>query len=272
MYLDNQAFRVAAARRMLHREGCSSGIAGQVSERDAIDPEAFWTSPFGFFEETLPKDIQKLDKECQVLPGGNTELAVSPAIGFHQGIYQARPDVKAVIHTHTKWMMIFAATDLEVAPYNYFSQWFQGQQARLNAPLGKWDGDPELVAAELGEKNILFLQHHGVITVGASLEEAFALTINLERMAEVHAEVNQLGGYPASPEKVAQTIRIGAFSSMHAPEVWAAQMRRMRRTDPELFDWVLDTEFRVHGYVGALPDSDEWRHRDDRTPVVPDAD
>ena len=50
---DDPRFRIAAARRMLARADCDSGVAGHVSER--VDGEdAFWVSPFGYFDETTP--------------------------------------------------------------------------------------------------------------------------------------------------------------------------------------------------------------------------
>ena len=54
---DHPAFQVAAARRILAQEGCESRVAGHVSVRDPERPDAFWVSPFGYFGETLPSDV-----------------------------------------------------------------------------------------------------------------------------------------------------------------------------------------------------------------------
>ena len=54
-------FRIAAARRILAREGCESRVAGHVSER-AQGEDAFWVSPFGYFDETTPDMVVKLSE------------------------------------------------------------------------------------------------------------------------------------------------------------------------------------------------------------------
>jgi ribulose-5-phosphate 4-epimerase/fuculose-1-phosphate aldolase len=55
---------------MLHRGGCDSGVAGHVSERDG-DRDAFWISPFGYFDETTPDMVQRYDFDMQLLDAGH---------------------------------------------------------------------------------------------------------------------------------------------------------------------------------------------------------
>ena len=47
-------FDIAMARRILAREGCESTVAGHVSVR-APGEDAFWVSPFEYFDETVPE-------------------------------------------------------------------------------------------------------------------------------------------------------------------------------------------------------------------------
>src|SRR5712672_2187515 len=52
-------FCLAAARRILYRQGCDSGIAGHVTVRAEDDPLCFWTTPMSYFDEALPADTAK---------------------------------------------------------------------------------------------------------------------------------------------------------------------------------------------------------------------
>ena len=84
MHSDDPRFRIAAARRMLARADCDSGVAGHVSERVAGE-DAFWVSPFGYFDETTPDMVVKLGFGLERLEG---EWETSPAVQFHAAIYR----------------------------------------------------------------------------------------------------------------------------------------------------------------------------------------
>ncbi len=60
MRSDDPRFRISAARRILYREGCDSAVAGHVSARAEDRDDAFWISPFEYFDETTPDRIVKL--------------------------------------------------------------------------------------------------------------------------------------------------------------------------------------------------------------------
>jgi len=255
VYLDDPRFVVAAARRMLHNEGFESGIAGQVSVRDGED-DAFWTSPFGSFGETLPSDVQKLDFDCNLI-GGNTDVATSPAVGFHGEIYRQRPDVNAVIHTETFWVMVFATTGECIDLYHDACSLLHDEQRWFTPVPGFSAIDGKLLAAALEDKSILFLKNHGVVVAGASMEAATTLTMDVEMMARVHLEAKRAGGAPMTDMDHILQVKAGARKYRFA-ETWAAGMRRLAREDHELFRFVIDEELRSHGYLGAKPSS-EWR-------------
>jgi L-fuculose-phosphate aldolase len=256
MYLDDPRFVVAAARRMLHNEGFESGIAGQVSVRDG-DDDAFWTSPFGTFGETLPSDVQKLDLDCNLLSGGNMDVATSPAVGFHGEIYRQRPDVNAVIHTETFWVMVFATTEKCIDPYHDAAALHQDEQRWFTPVPGYSAIDRKLLAAALEDKSILFLKNHGVVVAAASIEAATTLTMDVEMMARVHLESKRAGGTPITDMDHIAEVKAGA-RKYRFTETWAAGMRRLAHEDHELFRFVIDQELRAHGYLGAKPSS-EWR-------------
>ena len=84
MDIDDIRFKIAAARRILARNGCESQVAGHVSAR-ADGEDAFWVSPFEYFDETLPDRVVKASFDLALLEG---DWEPSPAIQFHAAIYQ----------------------------------------------------------------------------------------------------------------------------------------------------------------------------------------
>ena len=114
MKLDDPRLRIAVSRRILARNGCESMVAGHVSER-AADGHGFWVSPFGYFDETTPEMVIKVDFDLNRLEG---DWQPSPAIQFHAAIYAARPDVNSVIHTHSHYVSVFSTNRRTIGMYN----------------------------------------------------------------------------------------------------------------------------------------------------------
>ena len=56
MNTDDIRFKIAAARRILYREGCVSNVGGHVSAR-AHGEEAFWSTGFEYFDQTTPARV-----------------------------------------------------------------------------------------------------------------------------------------------------------------------------------------------------------------------
>ena len=79
---DQVRFEIAMARRILAREGCESAVAGHVSVR-APGEEAFYVTPFEYFDETTPDRIIKASFDLRILEG---DCEASPAIAFHAGL------------------------------------------------------------------------------------------------------------------------------------------------------------------------------------------
>src|SRR3954466_14917574 len=134
-------FQIAAARRILHREGLDSQVGGHVSLR-VPGQDAFLVTPFQYFDETLPEHVSKVGFDLRVIEPGT--LPASPGINFHAAIYAARPDVHCVIHTHARNMSVLSTTGGPFAvDYAY--------AALLLDEVVPWTDDPNLVPSEEGE-------------------------------------------------------------------------------------------------------------------------
>jgi L-fuculose-phosphate aldolase len=227
--IDDPQLRIAVARRILARNGCESLVAGHVSER-STDGAGFWVSPFGYFQETTPEMVIKAGFDLSRLEG---DWEPSPAIQFHAAIYAARPDVHSVIHTHSHWVSVFSTVGRPIGMYNVASVLFWDDQV-LHADDGSRPPVPgDELARELGDKRVVLIKNHGAIVASQSLERATIEAMMLEVAARYHIEAEAIGG-TEFPE--AEVVRGRAAYHRHfLPNMWEANVRMLRQSDPELF-------------------------------------
>jgi L-fuculose-phosphate aldolase len=232
MDINDIRFKIAAARRILARNGCESAVAGHVSAR-APGEQAFWVSPFEYFDETRPDRVVKADFDLQLLDG---DWEPSPAISFHAGIYRARPDVMSVIHTHSHYVSVLATTRQTVGMYNVASVLFYEDQALYEDDGTHPPVDADLMTAALGSRRVLLIKNHGAVIASQSLEHATIEALVLEQAARYHIEATAIGG-TEFPEAEVRRGR-EAYHKYFLPNMWEANLRRLRRSDPDLFDCV----------------------------------
>jgi L-fuculose-phosphate aldolase len=233
MELADLRFKIAAARRILFREGCNSQVAGQVSVR-VPDADALLTTVFEEFDETLPDSVIRyslgLDRDES---GGGV---VSPAVGFHAGIYRDRPDVNAVVHHHGHWTAVVCSLGEPVGMYNTLASSFYDDQALIFDSAEGLGFDAKRIPYALGDKNVLLMQNHGCVVVGPTLEIATAKAVLLERAAEFHVHCKMIGGTPLTDHD--QLIEYKRLDEEYKlPAMWESRFNRLRRSDPDLFEW-----------------------------------
>jgi len=202
--LEHQELREEVARvaKALIRTGLVTGTSGNVSART---PEGnVLVTPSGVDYEVLgPEDVVLVDLDMNVLEG---TLVPSTETPMHTGIYKARQDVDAVVHTHSRFATTLACLGWEIPPVHYMLTTL-GPDGRV--PLAPYTlyGTEELAdhaANALGGSHYAcLLRTHGTIAVGESADKAFSRTVVLEEMAEVYYRA-RLAGEPIllTPEEV----------------------------------------------------------------------
>jgi L-fuculose-phosphate aldolase len=223
-------FLVAASRRILAREGCESRVAGHVSAR-AEEGDGFWVSPFGYFDETTPDMVLKLDFELNRLVG---DLPSSPAVEFHAAIYKARPDVGSVIHTHSHHLSKFVTRPITIGMYNVASVLFHDEQVLFDREDMKNHTMGGGMVRMLGDKHVLLMKNHGAVVCADTLEHATIEAMMLERCAEYHLAAEVIGGTEFPLDEVVRGK--GRYRELFLPNMWEANFRRLRRSDPDLFE------------------------------------
>lgn len=184
---------MAYACRILAMTEQEAGLAGQISVRSER-PGAYWTLRFGLgFDEATPDDFIEVDRDLNTLTG---EGMANPATRFHLWVYDARPDVNSIIHTHSPWATTLATARQPLV----IAQMDMTPLHNDCAFLGEWPGVPiadyegVIISAALGSKRAIILAHHGYLTAGATCEEATYLSVYLERAARLQARAQSAFG------------------------------------------------------------------------------
>jgi L-fuculose-phosphate aldolase len=222
-------FRIAAARRILYREGCDSNIGGHVSAR-AQNEDGFWVTGLEYFDQTTPDRVCRLGFDLVAREG---EMAFSPAVNFHARIYERRPDVEAIVHLHSHFVSVMSSLGATIGMYNVGSVLFYNDQATFFDDGVK----PHLeVVDALGDKRVVLMKNHGAIVASQSLEQATIEAVMLEQAARYHLECVAAGG----SEIVEAEVIAGraAYQKYFLPNMWEANVERLRRSDADLFDGV----------------------------------
>lgn len=225
-------FRVAAARRMLYRGGLDSQIGGHVSLR-VPNEDAFWVTPFQYFDETLPEHVSKVGFDLKLLEPGS--LPASPGINFHAAVMMARPDVNCVIHTHAKTISTFATTRQKFEVFYVYGSMFADLVAEfVDDPRMTPDQEGAAIAAAMGQNKVVLMPHHGSVHVGQSLEFATVETIVFNLACEYQLAAMVAGGKPMDPT-TARSYRDAYYKYGFREQMWLANYRRLRISDPDLF-------------------------------------
>lgn len=174
-----------AARRLLVRYGnrlVESGLVvgtwGNLSVR--LDDHWMLCSPSGRdYRELSVHDYVKVDMDTLEYQG---DLKPTSEKSFHAGIYRNRPDVGAIIHTHSKYACVFAACDKSF-------ETTKGEEIRCaNYALSGTKLLSRFVREAVADNTGCLMSHHGMVAVGADIETAFHNARSIENAAHEYIE------------------------------------------------------------------------------------
>ncbi len=190
---------LVSANRILFREGVLDGF-GHVSARHDANPARFLLARSIAPATVTAGDIMEFDLEGNPLDPRGRRMYVERFI--HSEIYRARPEVHAVVHSHSPSLIPFGVTATRLRPICHMSG-FLGSSAPVfeirDAGGPATDllvGNRELGAAlarTLGAAAFALLRGHGSVAVGASLKQVVYRAIYAEVNARLQSEAMRLG-------------------------------------------------------------------------------
>ncbi len=215
---------IAASRRILYREGLDSQIGGHVSVRVHGD-DAFWVTPYQYFDETLPEHVSKIGFDLDVREAGT--IASSPGINFHAAVYEARPEINSIIHTHSRNVSTLTTTGEPFGMYYTYAGLFLDDIAFFEDDgVHTPDEEGPLIVKALGSKRALLMSHHGAVNVADTLEHCTVEAVLLELCAGYQLAAMAVGGKPL-PDPIAATYRDAYLRHGFREQMWDANLRRL---------------------------------------------
>lgn len=232
---------LAACYRLTEHYGMSDMIYTHISARVPDEPEHFLINPYGMlFGEMTASCFLKVSLGGDVISNPNADYGLQVA-GYviHSAIYRARPDVMAVMHTHTTAGMAVSALKCGLLPLTQTATRFYTRVAYhdFNGPE-RDPGERERLARDLGSEDVMILRNHGLLTVGKTIPETFARMYGMERACQAqiaamacNAELNHL-----PPEVVEKAVAMYPPARRYGLLEWPALLRMLDRKDPSYRD------------------------------------
>ena len=191
---------VEIAREMAEK-GLVVGAAGNVSMRIRGEEMLAITPSRKSYDELGAEDIQVIDFEA-----GPVEGDALPSVEslVHIGVYRARADAGAVVHTHSVYASALAVAHRPLPPViDEMITSLGGEIPVTEYAFPSTEELAERVAAGVAERNAVLIANHGVVGLGKDPRAALTACELVERAAKVYVLATLLGGaHPLPPDVV----------------------------------------------------------------------
>jgi ribulose-5-phosphate 4-epimerase/fuculose-1-phosphate aldolase len=189
---------VAASRILAQHEVVDA--YGHISARSDRRPDHFLISRSLAPALMTAADVMELDADSEALPGDKRKGFLERYI--HGEIYRARPEVMAIVHSHSASVIPFGVTRTRLRPIYHMGAFlwsgtpvFDIRKTReendllvRDRPLGK------ALAGSLGSCNCVLMRGHGMTVVGDGVPEAVYRAIYTEMNARLQLQASALEG------------------------------------------------------------------------------
>jgi len=190
--------KLVLANRILYRYGVVDGF-GHASVRHDSSPGHFLLARNMAPALVRRDDIVTFDLDGTALDAAGRRVYLERFI--HGEIYRARPDVQAVVHSHSPNVIPFGVTGQSLQPVFHMSG-FLGEGSAL-FEIRDVAGDTDMLvsnnqlgaalAAALGSRSLVLMRGHGSTVVGASIEQAIYRALYAEVNARLQMQAKMLG-------------------------------------------------------------------------------
>jgi len=227
---------LAAAFRVAHHFGWNSDTLNHITLR-IPGTATFLMNPLGLgWDEITASSLATVDFERNVL--SHTGVRLAPAgYNFHSGILRARQDINAVMHTHESAGTVIGATEEGLMILAQGGCALHGEVGyHAFEGLAREEDEVPRILADLGTKHTLIMTNHGLLSVGASVAEAFGWMRALIEACSLQERVMATGRRlrPISDATQARTKAQmgGRANAPREDNSWAYWLRLAERLDP----------------------------------------
>ncbi len=185
--------------RRIWTRGYVAANDGNITAK--LNDKELLTTPTGVSKGFMePGMIIKVDLEGKII-SGNSKYRPSSELKMHLEVYKERPDIKSVVHAHPQYATSFAVAGVQlnkcVLP-----------EAILvigAVPIAKYGLPstmeiPDAIREYIKKSDVILLENHGALTLGADLLSAYHKMETLEHTASIVWKAIQLGNLNVLPE------------------------------------------------------------------------
>jgi ribulose-5-phosphate 4-epimerase/fuculose-1-phosphate aldolase len=220
---------LAACYRLADHYQLGKIIWNHITARVPDDPDKLLVFRLGQrYDEVTASSLLKISLDGKVDDDGAANpAALAEAINYtayviHGPMYRARPDVMAVMHTHTRGGQGVAALKCGLLPISQEALLAYGDIAyHPYEGISDDAAESERLARNLGDKNHMILRNHGLITVGKDIPEMFWRMFQLERACAIQMDV----------------LATGYEMDLPSPELCEQARRQHMEWRPGYYEW-----------------------------------
>lgn len=171
--------------------GLNKGTSGNCSVRFE---DGFLVTPSGMSVEDMTAGSM-----VQMQLDGSFEQSKKPSSEwhFHRDILVSRPEINAVVHTHSMFATTLACLHKDIPPFHYMIAVVGGDTIRC-APYALFGSQAlsDNALSALTDRKACLLANHGMIALGRDLDDAFAVALEVENLCEQYWRILQIDKNP----------------------------------------------------------------------------
>ena len=193
-------------------------------------------NPYGLmFDEITASSLVKIDKDCNVIEDVTGHGVNRAGFVIHGCVHEARPEVNAVIHTHTRAGVAVSAQKSGLLPISQHALRTYGMLTYHDYEGIALDMDErERLAADLGPTSkAMILRNHGLLAVGSSVSEAFEIMYYLDTACQIQVDALAAGKVELQmiSEQAANKgyLQFQDEGGSEIAKVWKAMLRMLDR-------------------------------------------
>jgi len=180
------------ACHILVSQKLDSGPFGNVSVR-IPETNQYWINPSGVtFNQIKIDDVLRVDLDGNILEGNRQS---HPGEIIHRAIYRLRPDVSAIVHTHSDNTVVQSLLGIKIEPLTQLGASIHNDQGIYTGYTGPVRSSHEgiLIAEALGNYSVVIAKNHGLFTASRTLQEALWDFIVCDKACQIQLQALQLG-------------------------------------------------------------------------------
>ena len=230
---------LAAAYRLAHEYRWADSIYNHISMRVPGEPDFFLIKAHELlYNEVTASNLVKVDMRRDDV---DEALHVNrPGFTLHGGLLSVRPDINCAYHTHIASCVAVASQKEGLLPMSQNAMQFYG-----DIGYHDYEGITEdleersRIAANLGEKNVLMMRNHGVVTCGVTVRDAFMRMKAMAEACDIQLRLQASGAevlVPSTEVLDKQMRQRTTHNTGRGTADWPATLRKLDQIDPSYRD------------------------------------